>query len=68
MSFFGGAIGGGIFGGIEAIKNPKTVADNNSREALLTVVRQEGSSKIIKELDRMKEEGKLGSKDLSINT
>ena len=68
MSFFGGAIGGGIFGGIEAIKNPKTVADNNSRESLLTIVRQEGSSKIIEELDRMRNEGKLGSKDLSINT
>ncbi len=68
MSFFGGAIGGGIFGGIEAIKNPKTVADNNSREALLTIIRQEGSSGIIKELDRMKNEGKLGSKELSINT
>jgi hypothetical protein len=27
MSLFGGAIGGGIFGGIEVIKNPKTVAD-----------------------------------------
>ena len=68
MSFLGGTIGGGIFGGIEAIKNPKTVADTNSKEALLTIVRQEGSSKIIKELDRMRDEGKLGSKELSINT
>ena len=68
MSLFGGAIGGGIFGGIEAIKNPKTVADENSREALLTLVRSEGSSNIIKELDRMRDQGKLGSKELSINT
>lgn len=68
MSFFGGAIGGGIFGGIEAIKNPKTVSDKDSRNALLTIIRQEGSSKIIEELDKMKNEGKLGSTELSINT
>ncbi len=68
MSLFGGAIGGGIFGGIEAIKNPKTAADQDSREALLTLVRQEGSQNIIKELDRMRDQGKLGSKELSINT
>lgn len=68
MSFFGGTIGGGIFGGIESIKNPKTTADKNSKEALLTIIRQEGSSKILEELDRMKLEGKLGSKNLSINT
>lgn len=68
MSLFGGAIGGGIFGGIEAIKNPKTASDKDSREALLTLVRQEGSQNIIKELDKMRDEGKLGSKELSINT
>lgn len=68
MSFLGGTIGGGIFGGIEALKNPKTVSDKDSKNALLTIIRQEGSSKIISELDRMKSEGKLGSKDLSINT
>jgi len=39
MSFFGGAIGGGIFGGIEAIKNPKTVSDKDSKNALLTIIR-----------------------------
>jgi hypothetical protein len=43
MSFFGGAIGGGIFGGVEAIKNPKNVIDTNSRDTLLTIIRQEGS-------------------------
>jgi hypothetical protein len=43
MSFFGGAIGGGIFGGVEAIKNPKSVSDINSRDTLLTIIRQEGS-------------------------
>jgi hypothetical protein len=53
MSLFGGAIGGGIFGGIDAIKNPQTTADVNSRDAMLTLIRQEGSSNIIKELDRM---------------
>ena len=68
MSFFGGAIGGGIFGGVEAIKNPKTESDINSRDTLLTIIRQEGSQNILKELDRMKNDGKLGSKELSINT
>jgi len=30
MSFFGGAIGGAMFGAVDAIKNPKTAADKNS--------------------------------------
>ena len=68
MSLFGGAIGGGIFGGIDAIKNPQTTVDLNSRDAMLTLIRQEGSSNIIKELDRMRDQGKLGSTELSINT
>lgn len=68
MSLFGGAIGGGLFGSIEAIKNPKSVSDKNSRDVLLTLVRQGESDKIIEELERMKNEGKLGSKDLSVKT
>lgn len=68
MSLLGGAVGGALFGGIESLRNPKTVSDKNSRDALLTTIRQEGSSGILKELERMKDEGKLGSKDLSVNT
>jgi hypothetical protein len=30
MSFFGGTIGGAMFGAVDAIKNPKSVADKNS--------------------------------------
>lgn len=68
MSLLGGAVGGAMFGGIEALKHPKTASDENSRDALLTLIRKEGSQGIIKELDRMRAEGKLGSSELSINT
>jgi len=30
MSLFGGAIGGGLFYGVDAIRNPKSVADQNT--------------------------------------
>ncbi|MEE3343993.1 MAG: hypothetical protein VZS44_07885 [Bacilli bacterium] len=39
MSLLGGAIGGGLFYGIDAIKHPKTKADKNSRDEFLYFVR-----------------------------
>ena len=43
MSLLGGAVGGAMFGGIEALKHPKTASDENSRDTLLTLIRKEGS-------------------------
>lgn len=68
MSLFGGAIGGGIFGVQNAIKNPKSASDINSQEHLLLLVRQGETGNILKELERMRNEGKLGSKELSIDS
>jgi len=39
MSLLGGAIGGGLFYGIDAIKHPKSKADKNSRDEFLYFVR-----------------------------
>jgi hypothetical protein len=30
MSFLGGAVGGGLFYGIDSIKNPKSASDRNT--------------------------------------
>ena len=68
MSFLGGSLGGALFGGIEAIKNPKSTSDKNSQKELLHLVKEGKTSEIISELERMKDRGMLGSKELSIKT
>jgi hypothetical protein len=68
MSLLGGAVGGGLFAGVDIIRNPKSTFDKNSQKELLHLVREGRTSDILKELERMKDRGMLGSKDLSINT
>ena len=67
MSLFGGAIGGGIFYGYDAIKNPKNTVDQNIQRELLYLVSQGKTSDILDNLEDMRKKGKLGSKDLSID-
>lgn len=68
MNFLGGAAGGGLFAGVEAIRNPKSTSDKNTQKELLHLVRQGRTSDILSELERMKDRGLLGRKDISINT
>lgn len=68
MSLLGGAVGGGIFYGVDAIKNPKNTVDQNTQKELLYLVSQGKTNEILKNLDDLKSKGKLASKDLSIDT
>ena len=68
MSLLGGTVGGGLFAGVEAIRNPKSTSDKNSQKELLHLVREGRTADILKELERMKDRGMLGNKELSINT
>ena len=68
MSFLGGSIGGAMYGGIDMLKHPKTAADIDARDTLLTIVRQGNTGKLIDTLEEMRKEGALGDKNLSIDT
>jgi len=68
MSLLGGAAGGALFAGVDAIKNPKSTSDKNTQKELLYFVKEGRTQEIIDELGRMRDRGLLGSKDLSINT
>ena len=68
MSLLGGTIGGGLFAGVEAIRNPKSTSDKNTQKELLYLVKEGRTADILKELERMKDRGMLGNKELSINT
>ena len=67
MSLLGGAIGGGMFYGIDAIKHPKSKSDKNSRDEFLYYVRNGETSSLLEELDKMHDKGELGDKNLSMN-
>lgn len=67
MSFFGGALGGSIFQGINDIKMRKSYDSNNmeANQELIYLIRQGRGEEIYKALDKMKEKGILGDKNLS---
>ena len=68
MSLFGGAIGGGIFYGVDAIRNPKNTVDQNIQKELLYLVSQGKTNDILDNLEDLRKKGQLASKDLSIDT
>lgn len=67
MSFFGGALGGSIFQGINDIKMRKSYDSNNmeANQELIYLIRQGRGEEIYKALDKMREKGILGDKNLS---
>ena len=67
MSFLGGAAGGGLFYGVEAFQNRNTSSKDFQNE-LTYLLRQGKKDEIFAELDRLRNQGKLGSKNLSYNT
>ena len=68
MSFFGGSIGGAMFGGIEAFRNPTSAFDKNSKKELLYLIKEGKTQDILKELDILHNKGQLGDKNLSVDT
>ena len=68
MSFFGGAIGGAMFGGIEAFRTPSSAFDKNSKKELLYLVKEGKTQDILKQLNILHENGQLGDKNLSVDT
>ncbi len=65
MSLFGGAIGGGLFGGIEALKRPKSASDKNTQRELMYLIKEGKTNDILQQLDKMHDKGQLGSRELS---
>lgn len=68
MSLFGGAIGGAMFGGIEAFRHPSSAFDKNSKKELLYLIKEGKTQDILKQLDTLHEKGQLGDKNISIDT
>ena len=66
MSFFGGALGGAIFAGVDLVQNGKNSEQLN--QELIYLIRNGRSNELLEELDKMREKGKLGNKNLSVQT
>lgn len=67
MSFLGGAAGGGLFYGVDAIQN-RNKQTQEFQTDLVYLLRQGKKDEILAEINRLKKEGKLGSKTLSYKT
>lgn len=67
MSFLGGAAGGGLFYGVDAIQNRNRQTQEFQTD-LIYLLRQGKKDEILAEINRLKKEGKLGSKTLSYKT
>lgn len=67
MSFLGGAAGGGLFYGVDAIQNRNRQTQEFQTD-LIYLLRQGKKDEILAEVSRLKKEGKLGSKTLSYKT
>lgn len=67
MSFLGGAAGGGLFYGVDAIQN-RNKQTQEFQTDLVYLLRQGKKDEILAEIARLKKEGKLGSKTLSYKT
>lgn len=67
MSFLGGAAGGGLFYGVDAVQNRNRQTQEFQTD-LVYLLRQGKKDEILAEVLRLKKEGKLGSKTLSYKT
>lgn len=63
MSFFGGALGGAIFAGVDLVQNSRNSEQLN--QELIYLIRNGKSNELIEELGKMRDKGKLGNKNLS---
>ena len=65
MSFLGGAIGGGIFYGKEALIDGKSYKRDSKNWEMTTLIRNGHANELRAEIERLKKEGKIGSTTLS---
>ena len=65
MSFLGGAIGGGIFYGKEAVIDGKSYKRDSKNWEMATLIRNGHGNELRAEIEKMKKEGKLGKTKLS---
>lgn len=65
MSFLGGAVGGGIFGMTEAVRGQDSRQINSDLTYLL---RQGKKDELLGEIEKLKDKGQLGSRNLSFKT
>lgn len=66
-SFLGGAAGGGLFYGVDAIRN-RNKPTNEFQTDLIYLLRQGKKDEILAEINTLKKQGQLGSKNLSYKT
>lgn len=65
MSFIGGALGGGIFYGKEALMDGKTYKRDKKNWEIATLIRNGHGNELRAEIEKFKKEGKLASTKLS---
>lgn len=65
MSFLGGAIGGGIFYGREALFDGKSYKQDKKNSEMATLIRNGHASELRAEVEKLRKEGKLGHTTLS---
>ena len=65
MSFFGGAIGGGIFYGKEALIDGKSYKRDSKNWEITTLIRNGHANELRAEIEKLKKDGKIGSTTLS---
>lgn len=63
MSFFGGAIGGAIFAGVDLVQNNRNPEQLN--QELIYLIRNGKTNELVEELGKMRDKGKLGNRNLS---
>lgn len=65
MSLFGGALGGGLFYGVNAITTGMKSPTDTSMDELIYYARQGRIPEYLKELEKWRDEGRLGKTDIS---
>ena len=68
MSFLGGYLGGGLFYGVDAYQRRNDPKIKEGEDELIYLIRNHKKADLMKELDRLHNQGKLGSTELSYET
>lgn len=64
MNFFGGAVGGALFYGVDLVQNGKR-SNSDAKEELVYLLRNGNKKELLDEIEIQRKKGKLGSKELS---
>lgn len=68
MSLFGGMLGGGLFYGVDAYQRRNDPVSREGEDELIYLIRNHKKADLMRELDRLHKQGKLGSTTLSWET